>query len=228
MIPIGDDTPRRRPTVVNWILIALNVIVWLYEALLSGPALNRFISTAALIPARITVSPDLPSVFTLLSAMFMHASWQHIIGNMLYLAIFGDNIEDHLGHVAYLLFYLAGGVIASLVQVAVDPSSEVPILGASGAIASVLGAYLVLFPRQRVKGIIVILGFIRITTLPALLVLGFWFILQLFNGAASVVTSASGGTAWFAHVGGFVYGLLIGLVTRRKQHDQPSPYFVPR
>lgn len=228
MIPIGDTTPRRRIPYVTWGIILINVMVWLYQVLMPYSELQRFIYRAAIIPARLTSDPGLPAAMTLLSAMFMHGSWQHIIGNMLYLAIFGDNIEDRFGHVVYLLYYLLGGVAASLAQIAVSPTSRVPIIGASGAIAAVLGTYLVLFPKQRVHSLVIFFGFIRIAVLPAVFVLGMWFVMQLFNGVASIAATASGGVAWFAHIGGFIFGLLAGLAARVIQGSRMPPYYIPR
>ena len=228
MIPLSDNNPRRRVPVVTMIIIFVNVLVWLYEVLLPAPALNQFFASLALIPLRITSAPDASAIFSLFSSMFMHAGWLHIIGNMLYLWIFGDNVEDRLGHVLFLLFYLAGGVLAALAQVAFAPGSQVPILGASGAIAAVLGAYLVLFPHQRVRNLIIFFGFIRTVELPAILVLGLWFVLQILSGITAMATTASGGTAWFAHIGGFVFGILIGLLTRQLDRAKSSPYFIPR
>jgi len=227
MIPIGDTTPRRRIPYVTWGLIAVNTLVWLYQVFMPASQLAQFIRQMAIVPARIT-NRDTAALFTLVSSMFMHGSWQHIIGNMLYLAIFGDNIEDRFGHVIYLVYYLLGGIAAAIAQVMVNPTSQVPILGASGAIAAVLGTYIVLFPRQKVRSLIILFGFIRIAVLPALLVLGMWFVLQLFNGVASIAVSASGGVAWFAHIGGFVFGLLAGIVSRGLQGKQTPPYYVPR
>lgn len=159
MIPISDNNPRRRVPVVTLLIILVNVLVWLYEVSLPAPALNQFFASLALIPLRITNAPNAGAIFTLFSSMFMHAGWLHIIGNMLYLWIFGDNVEDRLGRGLFLLFYLAGGVLAALAQVAFAPGSQVPILGASGAIAAVLGAYLVLFPHQRVRNLVIIFFF---------------------------------------------------------------------
>lgn len=228
MIPLSDNNPRRRVPVVTMIIIFVNVLVWLYEVLLPAPALNQFFASLALIPLRITSAPDASAIFSLFSSMFMHAGWLHIIGNMLYLWIFGDNVEDRLGHVLFLLFYLAGGVLAALAQVAFASGSQVPILGASGAIAAVLGAYLVLFPHQRVRNLIIFFGFIRTVELPAILVLGLWFVLQILSGITAMATTASGGTAWFAHIGGFVFGILIGLLARQLDRAKSSPYFIPR
>jgi membrane associated rhomboid family serine protease len=224
MIPISDDTPRRSKPIFTWVIVLVNAAVWLYMLFLPPGALNQFILSAAIIPSRITHSPDIAALFTLVSSMFLHGSWQHIIGNMLYLAVFGDNIEDRFGHTLYLVFYLGGGIVAAMAQILFIPTSETPVLGASGAIAAVLGAYLVLYPRQRVRSLLILFVFIRVVTLPAALVLGVWFVLQLFNGAAAVVSMSGGGTAWFAHIGGFVFGLLAGLVARAATGRQAAFY----
>ena len=148
-------------------------------------------------------------------AMFLHGGWLHIIGNMLFLWVFGNNVEDRLGAIAYLLFYLAGGVAAFALQLLLDPNSAIPTLGASGAIAAVLGAYIVAYPRARVLTL-VIFFFITVTELPAYLVLGIWFVLQLFNGVGEIGTDVNGGVAYWAHVGGFAFGLLVGLLFLRR------------
>jgi membrane associated rhomboid family serine protease len=228
MIPLSDNNPRRRVPLITLVIIVVNVLVWLYEAFLPAPALDQLIVSWALVPWRLTKTFDSRAIFSIFSSMFMHAGWIHIIGNMLYLWIFGDNVEDRLGHILFLLFYLAGGVLAAMAQIAFAPGSQVPILGASGAIAAVLGAYLVLFPNQRVRNLVIFFGFIRTVELPAILVLGLWFILQILSGITALATTSSGGTAWYAHIGGFAFGLLVGLLTRQLTRAKSSPYFIPR
>jgi membrane associated rhomboid family serine protease len=171
-----------------------------------------------------SLCPNKSWLWSLFQAMFLHAGWFHLLGNMLYLWIFGDNVEDRLGRFRYLLFYLAGGLAASGLQLAMGPNSTVPNLGASGAIAAVLGAYLVFYPRARV----LVFGFpLFLFPLPAVVVLGFWFVLQLFNGVASVGTQVNGGVAYWAHVGGFVFGLAVAwLFFRRPRYGREGP--VPR
>jgi membrane associated rhomboid family serine protease len=188
-------------------LIGINVLVYLYQWTLAGnEQLIPFFDTWAIIPAQLTTD-FAGEFFTLFSAMFLHGSWMHLGGNMLYLWIFGDNIEDRLGPVRYIIFYLIGGLAATAAQVLVAPDSPVPNVGASGAIAGVLGGYLVLYPRARVTTIV----FRFITQVPAYIVLGFWFVLQLFQGVGSLATVdvQSGGVAFFAHVGGFLAGVLL-------------------
>lgn len=216
MIPVGDEVPSRRLPVVTWGIIGLNALVFLYQLLL-GRGVDQFFMEWGAVPAFITDPWHYPLAWTtLFSSMFMHGGWSHILGNMIYLWIFGDNVEDALGHIGYALFYLAAGVVAGLAQVMVAPSSMVPGIGASGAIAGVLAVYLVLYPRAPVRVLIPFFYFLQIARVPALLVLGFWFVLQLFNGLLSLGTMhlATGGVAWFAHIGGFVAGLAVGFVAR--------------
>lgn len=195
--------------VLTVIFIAINIAVFLLE-LQRG---DEFIREWAFIPARFAASPA-DDAITLATAMFMHGGWMHLGGNMLYLWIFGDNVEDRLGRARFLLFYLASGLAATLAQYAVNPSSNIPNLGASGAIAGVLGAYLFMFPRARVN---VLVGS-QIVAMPALVVLGFWIALQLMSGVGSIMdhthTADTGGVAYMAHVGGFVAGLAMAMVLR--------------
>jgi membrane associated rhomboid family serine protease len=206
MFPIGDDnTARRRAPVVTITLIVINIAVFLLE-LQRGDA---FITEWAFIPARFSNEPSVDFV-TLFSAMFMHGGWMHLGGNMLYLWIFGDNVEDRFGPVRFLLFYLAAGLAATFAQYAVNPASAIPNVGASGAIAGVLGAYLLMFPKARVN---VLLGR-QVIAMPAFIVLGFWIALQLFSGVGSIADTAQteqGGIAYMAHIGGFIAGLFLGV-----------------
>ena len=207
MFPIGDDNSARRSMpVVTFTLIAINLVVFFLE-LQAG---EQFIRTWAFIPARFSESPA-GDAFTILSAMFMHGGWLHLGGNMLYLWIFGDNVEDRLGSFRFLLFYLVAGFAATFAQYAVNPASSIPNVGASGAIAGVLGAYLLMFPRARVD---VLLGR-QVVAMPAFLVLGFWVVLQVVSGAGAITDTAQteqGGVAYMAHVGGFVAGLALAVV----------------
>jgi membrane associated rhomboid family serine protease len=214
---------------VTYTLIAINVIVFLFELVL-GRNVYTLLMTMGAVPARITDPASHPLAFTtLFTSIFLHGGWTHLIGNMLYLWIFGDNVEDALGHVGYIAFYLAAGVLAGVAQVAVAPQSTVPAIGASGAIAGVLAVYLVLYPTAPVRVLVPLGFFMRAVRLPAIIVLGMWFVLQLFNGAMSfgVQTMSTGGVAWFAHIGGFVVGLLVGAVaraTRRRRRPPPPPW----
>jgi Uncharacterized membrane protein (homolog of Drosophila rhomboid) len=207
MFPIGDDNSARRTLpVVTYALIVFNILFFLVE-LSAG---DTFIETWSFIPTRFLANPvgDFLTIFT---SMFMHAGWVHIGGNMLYLWIFGDNVEDRFGHLQYLLFYLICGIAATFAQLAFSIGSSIPSLGASGAIAGVLGAYLLLFPQRRVT---VLLGY-GVTQMPALIVIGLWFVLQLFSGIGSIAGAAdTGGVAYMAHVGGFIAGLALAFILR--------------
>ena len=224
MIPLADEIPRRRAPVITVALLALNVVVFLYELALGADAQGLLMSLGA-VPAAIASPVENPLAFlTLFTSMFLHGGWTHLIGNMLYLWIFGDNVEDALGHIGYLVFYLFAGVAAGLAQVAMAPSSLVPAIGASGAIAGVLAVYLVLYPSAPVRALVPGLFFARVARVPAAAVLGMWFIIQLFNGFLSlgVSTMTTGGVAWFAHIGGFVVGLVVGFIARGRR--RPSTY----
>ena len=207
MIPLRDTTRSRSFPVMSWLLIIANGLVFFYELGLSSGGLQRFVQTFALVPSRAEGEP-LTFTITIFTSMFMHAGWFHILSNMWVLFIFGDNVEDRMGSLPYLIFYLLGGTAAALLQTYVAPGSSVPVLGASGAIAGVLGAYILLFPAARVVTLIPIFFFISLIEVPALVFLGFWFVSQLFSGLASIGTAA-GGVAWWAHVGGFLVGLVL-------------------
>jgi membrane associated rhomboid family serine protease len=213
MIPLRDINPRRTTPVVNVVLIVANVLMFLWEVQL-GPDVERVLAEVAFIPARFWAHPALivPNIFSILISMFLHGGWLHLGGNMLYLWIFGDNIEDRLGHFRYLVFYLACGFAATLTHAFINTSSTLPSIGASGAIAGVLGAYLILFPGARVTTLIPIFIFVTIRDIPAVIVLGLWFVLQLFVGVASLGAEGAasmGGVAYFAHIGGFVAGIVL-------------------
>ena len=216
MIPISDELPGRRVPLVTYGLVAVNVAVFLFELLL-GSNIDALYMTLGAVPARITDPANQPlAAVTLFPSIFIHGGWSHLIGNMLYLWIFGDNVEDILGRFGYIVFYVAAGLAAGLMQVFVAPSSPVPAIGASGAIAGVLAVYLVLFPTAPVRVLVPLFYMIRVVRMPAVIVLGMWFVIQLFNGFMSLGTMsvATGGVAWFAHIGGFVSGLLVGFVLR--------------
>jgi membrane associated rhomboid family serine protease len=227
MIPISDEIRTRRVPYVTQGLIAINVLVFLLEFVLGDRSRTLLMSLGA-VPAYITDPAEHPLAFlTIFTSMFLHGGWLHLIGNMLYLFIFGDNVEDEFGHTGYLLFYLAAGIVAGLAQVVIAPQSTVPAVGASGAIAGVLAVYLVLYPTAPVRVLVPSFFFMRMVRLPAVIVLGMWFVIQLFSGVLSLgmQTMATGGVAWFAHIGGFVAGLLAGLVLRR---TRPRPFRVER
>jgi len=215
MIPLKDNNPSRRFPLVNYLLIVVNILVYVWMAT-QGSQDSSIIYKYALIPQELMQNGlSFMNIFRVFASMFMHGGLLHIGGNMLYLWIFGDNVEDAMGHTVYLIFYLAGGIAATAAQVAADPNSNIPMLGASGAIAAVLGAYLILFPRSRVLTLIVLGFFIRLMLVPAVIVLALWFILQLFSGVLSLGAVSAGGVAFFAHIGGFVFGLLLGKLLAR-------------
>lgn len=229
MIPIGDDNrSRRRTPVVVYAIILLNVVVFIYELSLQaqgGDALGRFIYSWGAIPLELAHVEDLPPSIplpiwaTAFSSMFIHGGWLHIIGNMLFLWVFGDNVEDVLGHARFIIFYLICGIGAVALQVLIDISSTQPMVGASGAISGVLAAYLVLFPHGRVRVLIWLGIFATVISLPALIVIGFWIVLQFISGFASVGpdTAQSGGVAYFAHIGGFITGLAVIFLFRGRR-----------
>lgn len=235
-VPVGTEeyVPRRRFPVVTVALVSLNSLVFLAELLLSfmggTEAVNRFIMLFGATPAVVVGGQQL---FTLLTSTFVHSSLTHAGFNMLYLLAFGDNVEDRLGRGRFLLFYLLAGVLASLTHIASNPASTLPSVGASGAIAGVLGAYLLLFPRAKVRLFFFLGPFSRVTRVSALLYIGFWFALQFFSGVGSLgaQTAETGGVAYFAHLGGFVAGILLVLLHKRRtpksamaaERQQPLP-----
>jgi membrane associated rhomboid family serine protease len=221
MIPIRDENPTHSVPFVTYFLILVNVLVFIFQILL-GSYNEVFVYQFALIPADVTSFASLGSLFDILTSMFMHAGLAHIGGNMLYLWIFGDNVEDRLGSGKYLIFYIIGGVVASITHIFTNPNSIIPTVGASGAIAAVLGAYLVLFPSQKVLTLIPIGFWLRLTMLPASLVLGVWFVLQFFQGVFSLGGPDVGGVAFWAHIGGFVAGAFMGWFFKKPETVYPA------
>ena len=222
MIPLRDSVRPRTTPFVNWILIAVNLFVFVREIMLPPQQLNEVFYTLGLIPAKASEvfmsGAPLDTVFiTFFTSMFLHGGWMHVLGNMLFLWVFGDNVEDRLGHLKYLLFYLATGIIGDIAHIMSSPFSEVPIIGASGAIAGVLGAYFISFPRARVLTLLPIIIFFTIVEIPAVIFLALWFVLQLFNGTASL-GGAANPVAWWAHVGGFVSGIILIKLLAGKRH----------
>ena len=220
MIPLRDVIPSRTVPFITVTIIVLNALAWLFELSLPERDLNVFLRYYGVVPVHFWF----PS---LISSMFLHGSWMHVIGNMWYLWIFGDNIEDRLGHGRFIVFYLLCGMAAAFGQVAIDPSSTLPTIGASGAIAGVMGAYFVLYPNSRVLTLVIWI-FIRIVELPAVVLLGFWFLMQLAGGVGSIARTAasdSGGVAFAAHVAGFLVGIGGVFVFRKREFDywQPPP-----
>jgi membrane associated rhomboid family serine protease len=230
MIPVSDTVRSRTFPYVNIVLILANIAVFVYEITLSTGEINRFIFDWGVVPSRLIDWLENPSgsnqeeLFTPLTSMFLHGGWFHLIGNMLFLWVFGDNVEDALGHLRYLFFYVIAGIGAVALQVYVDQDGVIPMVGASGAIAGVLGAYLVLHPRATVAVLIPWLWFLGTFPVPAMLLIGFWFFLQLFNSIASIGTAVgvTSGVAYWAHIGGFLTGLiLIWIVPRRRRRRRP-------
>jgi len=231
VIPIRDTVPRRHLPVVTWTLIAINVLVFLYELTLGPHQLGQLFYLFGIVPARYShpawaqfVGFPADDWWPFLTSMFLHGGWLHIIGNMWVLWIFGDNVEDVMGPIRYLLFYLVCGLFAGVTQWLTNFSATVPTIGASGAIAGVLGAYFVLFPRAKIVTLLPIFFWPFFVDLPAVFYLLMWFFLQLFSGAIAGLSSHVGGIAWWAHVGGFLFGALLcwWLVKRhrrpRRQH----------
>lgn len=227
MIPWRDNIPARRPPVITLLLIAANVAVFLYQFSLSvdDPVLRQFVVTWGLVPSRITDGGWAAAWPGMLTAMFLHGGWLHLIGNMWYLWLFGDNVEDVMGPFRYIVFYLLGGIAAGLAQYAIAPDSNVPMVGASGAIAAVLGAYLLTFWYARVATLVIVFYFIQLIELPAVIVLGGWFLMQLASGVASlgVRTADVGGVAFWAHIGGFVFGMVAVRLFRKHPPPRPGP-----
>jgi membrane associated rhomboid family serine protease len=239
VIPLKDDIPTRRFPIVTVVLIAINVIVYfLFEQGLwgLGDTGNEVVVEYGAVPFELTNpgenAPGTPDVapfwLTILTSMFLHGSLLHLGGNMLFLWIFGNNIEDSMGRLTFIVFYLLGGFSALALQVATDPDSTIVTIGASGAIAGVLGAYARLYPRARVVTLIIIIIFFTVVTLPALLVLGLWFLLQLLPAFSEPAGSAGGGVAYFAHIGGFLFGVLaIKLFANNVHEDYDQPQRIP-
>lgn len=220
MVPLNDENPTSITPVVTYALIAANIAVFIHEISLTPPQLENFFHLYAVIPKELTigfqggtVNQPVPEPLTLITSQFLHGGFTHVGFNMLFLWVFGNNIEDRLGHIKYLIFYLACGALAALSQWIVSPLSEVPSLGASGAIAGVMGAYILRFPNARILTLLPLGFFLFTARIPAIFFLGFWFVQQAFNGFLSLqVQTASnmGGVAYWAHAGGFVFGAILG------------------
>ena len=246
LFPIGDDNRGRLKTpFVVYIIIAINAVVFLvFQQATRTEAGAEFTYAYSVVPYEITHNVDLvapvrvpggpvipqfpgptPIWLTILTSMFMHGGWMHILGNMLYLWIFGDNVEDNFGHGKFLIFYLVCGIAASFSQILVDPNSPIPSLGASGAIAGVLGAYLIMFPRNRVRNLVFLGFFFTTIELPAVVVLGFWIVIQIFSQYTATFGHAQGGVAYMAHIGGFATGLLLCLLLRNRSNKRGPEVF---
>ncbi len=229
MIPLRDENPSDTTPFVTIVIVALNCLVFFYEAALDHVDLEAFMQVFALTPTDLLNDPSPITLASVFTSMFVHAGWMHLIGNMWMLWIFGDNIEHHLGHWKYLSFYLVCGVISGLSQVAASPDSSIPQVGASGAIAGVLGGYIILYPHAKVLTLVPILFIIRFIHVPALVYLAIWIGTQFLQGFLSLgaQTDESGGVAWWAHIGGFIAGIvLIKLLPGgpRRSGREPDPY----
>lgn len=224
MIPLKDTIPSQRYPIITITLIVFNVLAFLFELSL-GKDLSEFFDLFGVVPAtyfelRENGAPLWLIYYPFLTSMFLHGGWMHLIGNMIYLWVFGDNVEDRMGHLRFLVFYILCGVAASLVHVYTNPHSEIPAIGASGAISGVLGAYFLLFPHSRIITLIPIFFFFDLIEVPAFVFLGLWFLIQFFSGVASLgaaTYATSGGVAWWAHIGGFVAGFLLSFVFVRRR-----------
>ncbi len=224
MLPIRDLNPTRRFPIVTWILIAINIIVFLWELSLSERELMNVFLDQSVVPALASANPlSLETIIDVFRSMFFHGGWDHILGNMLYLFLFGDNVEDRFGSIVYLVIYFVSGFVAAGAQIIIDPTSQIPMVGASGAIAGILGSYLILYPNVRVLAIIPLGYFSRLQEVPAILVLGLWFVLQLISGFGSLgAVGYGGGVAFFAHIGGFIAGVALTLVLNSITHQPPA------
>lgn len=218
MIPLRDSQPSLTRPVVTVSLIALNVLIFLYQVSLDSFSLNHLIASYGLVPSRLR--PE-----SLVTSVFLHGGWMHLIGNMWFLWIYGDNVEDALGHAKYLLFYLLCGVAAGLVHLAFNSDSRIPTVGASGAIAGVMGAYVVKFPRSHIITLVPLFFFLTTLKIPAVVILVYWFVVQIFSGIGQIGYShlSQGGVAWFAHVGGFLAGILFIFVLRTRERYRRRP-----
>jgi membrane associated rhomboid family serine protease len=223
MFPLRDDNPTTIAPVVTWALIAVNVAVFLYQVSLAADAAQVFVFQFGAIPSVVLGAKKLPDKFaaippaaSVFTSMFLHGGWMHLVGNMWFLWIFGNNIEEAMGHVRYLAFYLICGIVASVAHIFTNPGSAIPSIGASGAIAGALGAYIMLYPRARVWTLIFLGFFVRLMYIPAGVILGFWILIQCINGSLMTGRQDMGGVAFWAHVGGFVAGvLLVGVFKKR-------------
>lgn len=220
MFPLYDTARSHTFPLVNLTLIAANVLAFFYQLQMGPDALQNFIFTWGLVPAKLIGDPT-NQWNTIYSSMFLHGGWFHIINNMWVLFIFGDNVEARMGKIKYLFFYLLSGTAAGLLQTYILPSSQVPMIGASGAVAGVLGAYLVLFPRSRVASLVPIFFIFTVIEIPAFIYLVFWFVSQLYSGWLSIQGGAGSGIAWWAHIGGFMFGLIMSFffASRRRRYS---------
>ncbi len=223
LLPLKDDIPSRRFPFVTYSIIAVNIVVFMFEATMSKEQLQAFFELVAVIPAEYTAFlrgepvPLLKLLAAPFASMFLHGGWMHLFGNMWFLYLFGDNVEDAMGHSRFLLFYLLTGLAATVAHIFVNPLSPIPIVGASGAISGVVGAYFLMFPTARVLTLVPIFFFVDIVLLPAVVFIGMWFLFQFWSGLLSLAVPHLGGVAWWAHIGGFIAGLILAPIMREKQ-----------
>jgi membrane associated rhomboid family serine protease len=221
MIPLTDNIKNRTFPLVNLLLIAANIAAFVYElSSARGEYIEQLIMSWGVVPSRLLAYPWSEWI-TLFTSMFLHGGWSHIIGNMVYLWVFGDNVEDRLGHFRYLVFYLLTGIAAAVTQVYFHPHSRIPMVGASGAIAGVMGAFFILYPGAKVMTLVPIWIFLRVVEVPGVFFLGFWFVIQYIQGLGSIshhtVAGDAGSVAWWAHAGGFLAGIVLVFVLRKKR-----------
>ena len=223
MIPLNDENPSDTIPIVNILLIITNISVFIYQNYFVPGGAQPLFFRLGFIPYELSHSVDInpknlvPVPLTIFTAMFMHGGWLHLLSNMLYLGIFGDNIEDILGHVKYFIFYIVCGIAATLVHGFINIDSQIPTLGASGAIAGILGAYMLLYPRARIKTLLIIFIFIKIVYIPAIIILGYWIVIQVISGFAEYGLRTGSGIAWFAHIGGFIAGMALIAITKKRK-----------
>ena len=221
MIPLRDENPSSTVPFVNTALILVNISVFIHQNFLLPGGAEPLFSRLGCIPYEFTHFVDInppalvPIPLTILTAMFMHGGWIHLLSNMLYLWIFGDNIEDTLGHFKYLIFYIVCGAAASLFHIFTNLNSQIPTIGASGAIAGVMGAYMFLFPRARIRTLLILVIFIQVVRIPAIIMLGYWILIQVLSGFAEFGSGTGSGIAWFAHIGGFIAGFFLIVVMKK-------------
>jgi membrane associated rhomboid family serine protease len=222
MIPLSDENPSKSIPLVNILLITANIFVFVYQNFFVPGGADSLFFRLGVIPYEFTHFVDMsprnlvPVPLTIFTSMFMHGGWLHIIGNMWFLWIFGDNIEVRLGHIQYLFFYIVCGIAGSLFHIFTNLNSTIPSIGASGAIAGVMGAYLFLFPKARIKTLFIIIIFIQVVRIPAIIVLGYWILIQILSGVAEFGAGRGTGIAWFAHVGGFAVGFFLIILMKKK------------
>ncbi len=228
LLPLKDDIPSRRFPFVTYSIIAVNIVVFMFEATMGKEQLQAFFELVAVIPAEYTAFlrgepvPLLKLLAAPFASMFLHGGWMHLFGNMWFLYLFGDNVEDAMGHSRFLLFYLLTGLAATVAHIFVNPLSPIPIVGASGAISGVVGAYFLMFPTARVLTLVPIFFFVDIVLLPAVVFIGMWFLFQFWSGLLSLAVPHLGGVAWWAHIGGFIAGLILAPIMRERR--KPTRY----